>query len=679
MKKVLQLLFLLFFAVNLPAQHALKGANGKWGVKDFDGEIILPFDYDEINISDYSKLSTVKKDGFYGLFNKNGKELLQIQYNYIQVLSTTLMKSELIRVNKSGKQGLFDSNGKILLPVKFDDTSILTNFLIGRMAKDTLLWIHDLKGRLLFKIHGYSVEDSPPYEALIKVPHYAPFSSTRYEYYNTKGKRITEISKFPHKGYTIDFIDKRNTGGGLKYGIKDPERKWLIPPEYTQIIWSGNNQFMIVKEDSLSGVFDIDNRIVVPMAKHQIVRFYDGPSYIVTEPDTYRSGKALFISIYNLEGQLVFGPVFYKTRELIYMPRLTMNENYHPNNYLEVYDPQTQQCGLLGLVVGRLIVPVEFTKVIYSSDDLPIICIKISGSVQLSTAYSTKGQKLLSKEYIHLSPTRDANLLIGANYYGKYGLIKISDDGASAVFEYDKIKVGETGHLFVWKDRRCQILRPNGKKFTKNFYHYLKDPDSHEKKHFSRMPGFKGELVAIAQKTEKKDSIVIGINDRGKEYYLNVEAAKAALQERIHGKVPIKKVEPTPDISHREVGIRSHIDDRETSDNVSEIDTTKVYDIFDSITLPSFPGGEDSLSNFLVRHLKYPAIAREKGVEGVVSLGILVERDGVISNISVMKGIGSGCNEEAIRLVKMMPLWIPGKLSGTSVRTHYTVRVRFKL
>ena len=77
--------------------------------------------------------------------------------------------------------------------------------------------------------------------------------------------------------------------------------------------------------------------------------------------------------------------------------------------------------------------------------------------------------------------------------------------------------------------------------------------------------------------------------------------------------------------------------------------------------------------------MKYPAIARENGIEGVVYVGFVVGKDGSIRDVQVKRGIAGGCNEEAIRVIKLMPNWNPGKQNGKAVSVAFTIPVKFKL
>ncbi len=95
--------------------------------------------------------------------------------------------------------------------------------------------------------------------------------------------------------------------------------------------------------------------------------------------------------------------------------------------------------------------------------------------------------------------------------------------------------------------------------------------------------------------------------------------------------------------------------------------------------MPSFPGGEAKLMEYVGKNIKYPQIARETGIQGRVFVGFVVEPDGSISNVKLLRGIGGGCDEEAMRVIKSLPKWKPGKQRGKAVRVSYQIPVFFKL
>ena len=95
--------------------------------------------------------------------------------------------------------------------------------------------------------------------------------------------------------------------------------------------------------------------------------------------------------------------------------------------------------------------------------------------------------------------------------------------------------------------------------------------------------------------------------------------------------------------------------------------------------MPEFPGGEEALYKYLRANIKYPQSAKESGIQGRVFVTFIVEPDSSISDVRVLRGIGGGCDEEAIRVVKAMPKWIPGKQRGKPVRIQYNLPVQFSL
>ncbi len=94
---------------------------------------------------------------------------------------------------------------------------------------------------------------------------------------------------------------------------------------------------------------------------------------------------------------------------------------------------------------------------------------------------------------------------------------------------------------------------------------------------------------------------------------------------------------------------------------------------------PMFPDGDAALFKYLSENIKYPAIAKENGIMGKVIVSFVVAKTGNIENVEVIRGIGGGCDQEAVRVVKGMPNWSPGKNNGKPVKVKYTLPVSFKL
>ncbi|PKP33351.1 MAG: hypothetical protein CVU00_10805 [Bacteroidetes bacterium HGW-Bacteroidetes-17] len=90
-------------------------------------------------------------------------------------------------------------------------------------------------------------------------------------------------------------------------------------------------------------------------------------------------------------------------------------------------------------------------------------------------------------------------------------------------------------------------------------------------------------------------------------------------------------------------------------------------------------GGEEARLAFFAKNLKYPELARKAGVQGRVYVTFVIEKDGSLTDIKVIRGIGSGCDQEAVRVIKLMPNWIPGKQRGKPVRVQFNLPIRFTL
>ncbi len=94
---------------------------------------------------------------------------------------------------------------------------------------------------------------------------------------------------------------------------------------------------------------------------------------------------------------------------------------------------------------------------------------------------------------------------------------------------------------------------------------------------------------------------------------------------------------------------------------------------------PEYPGGVDALYKFIQQNLKYPQLAKENNITGRVFVTFVVEKDGSVSNVKAARDIGGGCGAEAVRVIKSMPKWTPGKQRGKAVRAAYTLPVNFVL
>lgn len=183
---------------------------------------------------------------------------------------------------------------------------------------------------------------------------------------------------------------------------------------------------------------------------------------------------------------------------------------------------------------------------------------------------------------------------------------------------------------------------------------------------------------------------------------LNIERTGENVTEEM---VPVTEQKPPepPRIERPRVVININIVDNESpvDDNfvvdaeINPLDTMPVYiamspkmeeeipaeeEIFKVVeSNPEFPGGEAVMYDYLSKNISYPRIALEAGISGTVYVTFVVEKDGSITDVQLLRGIGGGCDEEAMRVVKSMPTWTPGKQRNVPVRVQFNFGVKFTL
>ena len=153
-----------------------------------------------------------------------------------------------------------------------------------------------------------------------------------------------------------------------------------------------------------------------------------------------------------------------------------------------------------------------------------------------------------------------------------------------------------------------------------------------------------------------------------------VEVPKQTTQiQVVEDDVEVEDIEINADVDQNEV-IEEYVAPEVEEEEVVE---QEIFQIVEE--MPDFPGGVAKLSEYLQKNIKYPQMARESGIQGRVFVNFVVEPDGSVSNVKVLRSLGGGCDEEAMRVVKSMPKWKPGKQRGKAVRVSYILPVNFKL
>lgn len=130
-------------------------------------------------------------------------------------------------------------------------------------------------------------------------------------------------------------------------------------------------------------------------------------------------------------------------------------------------------------------------------------------------------------------------------------------------------------------------------------------------------------------------------------------------------------------IEENEVDEDTKVEVREIVQKEEVVEETQIFTIVES--MPEFPGGERALLEYVTKNIKYPQIAKDNGISGRVFVTFVIDQNGSVADVRILRGIGGGCDEEAVRVVKTLPKWSPGKQRGKPVKVQYNLPVNFVL
>lgn len=115
------------------------------------------------------------------------------------------------------------------------------------------------------------------------------------------------------------------------------------------------------------------------------------------------------------------------------------------------------------------------------------------------------------------------------------------------------------------------------------------------------------------------------------------------------------------------------------ADSLPTSSEEQTFEMFDITQHPSYPGGNKAMLQFLASNIVYPDSAHAKNIQGTVAATFVVDKDGSVTNASIVRDIGDGCGEEVLRVLALMPKWTPGEVDGKPVKVRFTLPVRFRL
>lgn len=663
MKIIAFTLLVCLYTFGLAAQSRFQDpATGKWGYRDREWNIIVPAIYDEVQ-PNFDTIMAVKKDGKMGAIDEKGRYRIPLIYEKIEPnLPGFQSQYGYAAVTRNYKMpdtwGMVDARGKVILPEKFRYVRALTpQLLVGKVDVDSFYQFYNLKGRLLYKIVGKRLFPIELDNLCFSVEGY----DHKYRAYKVDGKPVYPPD--PTAGVWTNGDLTILSKGGREKGVINSKGETVIPFEYFRIKHGLPGHFISVKVDEQyipvsTGVYDYSGKIVVPFAKQSIVVF--GKTYLVYNETTDDFGGLL-----AADGAQIL-PIQYRF-STVPVPENTDGKvpDSHPERYLMVYQSEPRRQFLIrndGLVIR----PEGASQVTYMSEKHALIVEMAPLDEQqpeLKMAVDLKGDVLLSPEYLMLEYTSDPKVLIGKKtLMGGFGFIPL-DAPQKAEFIYDDYSSFYNGYYRMQIGRRYDLYNPQLKRIHSGEYEWFNEPnwDQHDQFRFSKET--KEKLVAVAFRQGMASDQWLGITESGKDFLFKTPEIKIAVKaeapeivETDEAPAPVKALPP-----------------RENADEDAIFQMVQIQEV------PEFPGGKDSLGQYLARNLQYPRLAAENGIQGMVAIKFVIEKDGHVGAINLVRDIGGGCGQEAKRLVENMPKWTPGRKNGKKVRVEYLLPVKFRL
>lgn len=668
MKGFALIFFVCLMANGLAAQSRFQDpATGKWGFRDNEWNVLIPAIYDEVQ-PHFDTIIAVKKDGKMAALDIKGNYRIPLIYEQIMPnLSPFPSQYGYAAVTKNNAQrntwGMVDAYGKVILPEKFQYVRAITpTLLVGRVDGDSMLQFHNSKGKLLYKIAGKKIEPIDIDNTCFGVDGI----DRKTRFYKLDGTLVYPAD--PKSGMWTDgertILRKDN-----QWGMIDAKGETIIPFEFSRIKHGLPGQFLVEKRDEKyvfagMAVYDKNGKVVTPLANQSILPF--GKVYRVHDQATDKNG------IVSSDGAEILPALYHFSTVYISESDYGKNiPNSHPERYISATNMENRQQFLIR-DDGTIIRPEGSQRVTYHSEIHPLIIDLIppdDKQMPQKMAIDFKGKVLLPAEYIFLDFTPNPGVLLGRKQPNtSIGFISLAAPQKTE-FLYEYRSRLSNGYYRMSAGKKYDLYNPQLKRVHSGEYNWFNEPTRDQFEQFRAAKKTKEKLVATAFRQGMAYGDWLAITESGKEFLFKKPEEKPVPAP------PAKPAEPVEEVIMEEMDIAV-----EAPPPPMEVDAAEqVFQMFDVQTAPQYPGGEDSLARYLIRNLKYPRLAAENGIQGMTVLKFVIERDGSISNVNLVRDIGGGCGQEAKRLIEAMPKWTPGLKNGKPVRVQYQMPVRFKL
>lgn len=630
--KKLPFLLLLLTQIAWTQTRQTDPLSGKMGFADAKGTLIIPMEYDYLE-AQLAPFMIARKGDFKGVLDEGGHILIPFEYRDIQAIGQYFLVSK----DNSARPawGLLDSNGGIILEMVYEYIATAgSNLLAARLFSSKDLKFFDGRGKFLFEVSGaLAMPGFDGNSILIQ-------RANRSCYWTDRQGQEIAPPLFENTSWSDgDFFILMKQS---RFGVVNAKGETVVPFQYMGIVAGNKGHFIVTDSTYREGLMDAHGQYLIPPGKGNIMRLgkkQEGDAYFVRRYGEFES------KLYAPDGKTLIQDA------CSVLPLITTSQwSKFPENRYEQYDwVDVKKTGLRALYRsdGKQILPPEFKRIQYFSERHPLVACSVDKKEKdySCAVYNLEGKLLLEQRYFSLDFTENPRFLIGqAKAQGLFGFIDLNAP-EKAAFIYQKLNWFNPGYYSASKDTMQLLLTPEGKVVYAHGASEMTKPQQWHFRRFQETEGTSGTLVAVfITKEGIANNTWIGVNDAGEAFTC---------------------------------GVKNYGSDLTQPTTLEAPDESEIITVAEQS--PRFPGGDEALLKFIQSNMKYPKIAQENGIAGTVVAAFTIEEDGSITNPQIVRDIGNGCGREVLRLISLMPKWIPGTQNGEVVRVRYILPVKFHL
>lgn len=443
----------------------------------------------------------------------------------------------------------------------------------------------------------------------------------------------------------------RVVGRTPQVGVLKANGDTLLPFEYHKILPFQGSRFVVYRPDGQCGLVDASGTWVIPFNKGILSQIKEHPKgvWILSGPMNSYSDR-----VFTSEGkEIQIGEVQVESLSIpLYCASFNL-PGRHPKSYFLTKNKQKDYF-LYNFRGDLLLGP---TAAIQYLSDSAVVLVRSKegpkGSLAFAHRLSNLSEVVLMGFHQQLLFTEYLDLLLGQHLNGNWGFVDLNQQNRP-LYPYDQVPQRlVSGYNKVHQPWGFGVCTGRGEPLvTCQFDSIASLTFFQERAAKAVLPNT--SVVAAAFEVGMGYDEWIAVDEKGQLVHFK----GGTIQTSAHKKQVVEQVVAPPPV--------------QTLDDL-------VYSLAEVGTPPAFPGGDTALEAYLLKNLRYPRLAKEAGIQGMVLVEAIIETDGTIREATIKRGIGAGTEEEALRLVKSSPKWRPGRRLGGVVRVKRSIPVRFYL